>query len=333
MTRLPARRFSSRCRRRRVSQNTRVTVEHGISWEGMGVNGPAWTRLEQRCLCGAAKSPSGSAGKEPDSSRTGTQSHESAPVAVCRQQDWRRSRKPLVLLLFQDSAMEQNKKRSNRQHLRRGARRCPVINEQANGSAAPSEWRSKRKRQTACKPGSVPASRRAMAIHLGRPLPDASCDRPGRRRGNALRRRDAGMPSLLGLAPGGVYRAVAVAGDAVRSYRTLSPLPAGARRTSRPGRRFAFCGTVPGVAPAGRYPAPCFRGARTFLPRRARTRREAAIRPSGYPHSKPARRRFKPRGRVPSPHPRRAKRPWPPLPRTKSASRPGGGRSRSRCGR
>ena len=31
--------------------------------------------------------------------------------------------------------------------------------------------------------------------------------------------------------------------------------------------RFAFCGTFPGVAPAGRYPAPCFRGARTFLPR------------------------------------------------------------------
>ncbi len=29
--------------------------------------------------------------------------------------------------------------------------------------------------------------------------------------------------------------------------------------------RFAFCGTGSRVAPAGRYPAPCFRGARTFL--------------------------------------------------------------------
>ena len=29
--------------------------------------------------------------------------------------------------------------------------------------------------------------------------------------------------------------------------------------------RFAFCGTFPGVTPAGYYPAPCFRGARTFL--------------------------------------------------------------------
>ena len=31
-------------------------------------------------------------------------------------------------------------------------------------------------------------------------------------------------------------------------------------------RRYVFCCTFPRVAPAGRYPAPCFRGARTFLP-------------------------------------------------------------------
>lgn len=37
--------------------------------------------------------------------------------------------------------------------------------------------------------------------------------------------------------------------------------------TCRKDRRFAFCGTFPRVAPAGRYPAPCFHGARTFLPR------------------------------------------------------------------
>ena len=30
--------------------------------------------------------------------------------------------------------------------------------------------------------------------------------------------------------------------------------------------RFAFCGTFPWVTPAGRYPAPRLRGARTFLP-------------------------------------------------------------------
>ncbi len=97
-------------------------------------------------------------------------------------------------------------------------------------------------------------------------------------------RREAGVPSLLGLAPGGVYLATPVAGSAVRPYRTLSPLPAGRRVRERtpesvgPGRRFAFCGTFPGVAPAGRYPAPCFRGARTFLPRRRNAERR---RPSG----------------------------------------------------
>jgi len=42
--------------------------------------------------------------------------------------------------------------------------------------------------------------------------------------------------------------------------------PAGPGRPGGPGGRSALCGTFPGVAPAGRYPAPCFRGARTFLP-------------------------------------------------------------------
>src|SRR5215467_4224019 len=35
----------------------------------------------------------------------------------------------------------------------------------------------------------------------------------------------APLPSLFGLTPGGVCRAAAVAGSAVRSYRTVSPLP------------------------------------------------------------------------------------------------------------
>ena len=47
--------------------------------------------------------------------------------------------------------------------------------------------------------------------------------------------REAPMPSLFGLAPGGVCLAVPVAGAAVRSYRTLSPFPAGAERTARAG--------------------------------------------------------------------------------------------------
>ena len=52
---------------------------------------------------------------------------------------------------------------------------------------------------------------------------------PGDRRENTpckITRTQFYLPPLLGLAPGGVYRAVTVAGHAVRSYRTLSPLPA-----------------------------------------------------------------------------------------------------------
>ena len=49
----------------------------------------------------------------------------------------------------------------------------------------------------------------------------------------------------------------------------------------RTAGRFAFCGTFPGVAPAGRYPAPCFHGARTFLTRSLSAFACAAARPAG----------------------------------------------------
>ena len=114
---------------------------------------------------------------------------------------------------------------------------------------------------------------RVMTIPLGRPLPDASRDLPGR-----LARKPAFPPQrerrpYLVLLPVG--------------FTVPSPLPATRcaltapfhpcrRRSADRHRRFAFCGTFPGVAPAGHYPAPCFRGARTFLPRVAPG---AAIRP------------------------------------------------------
>ena len=141
------------------------------------------------------------------------------------------------------------------------------------------------KRQAACKPGSVPTLRRAMDDHSSGTSVAGRLARPTRAAAAETRLAGAGpegpvgRPPLCGLAPGGVCPATAVAGGAVRSYRTLSPLPAAIPKTGR-DRRFAFCGTFPGVAPAGRYPAPCFRGARTFLPS-ALAGREAAIRPSG----------------------------------------------------
>ena len=83
-------------------------------------------------------------------------------------------------------------------------------------------------------------------IHLGRPSPDASSDLPEPSAG-----RTDGF--LFGLAPGGVCRATPVTSRAVRSYRTVSPLPAGRGRH----RRFAFCCTFRGLAPPRRYLAPC----------------------------------------------------------------------------
>ena len=58
----------------------------------------------------------------------------------------------------------------------------------------------------------------------------------------------ASVPPLFGLAPGGVCRAAPVTRGAVRSYRTVSPLPS---RVAPLGRS-DLCGTFPGVAPGGR---------------------------------------------------------------------------------
>jgi hypothetical protein len=73
-------------------------------------------------------------------------------------------------------------------------------------------------------------------------------------------------PCLFGLAPCGVYHAASVTSRAVRSYRTLSPLPS----LLALGRRYVFCCT--GRPDALKHPSrtlsgtlPC--GVRTFLPR------------------------------------------------------------------
>jgi hypothetical protein len=119
-----------------------------------------------------------------------------------------------------------------------------------------------------------------MAIPLGRRSPGASRDRPGRRRGSPLGRRPS--PADPPCRP---YLVLLPVGFAVPSAspRPRCALTAPFHPCRRPGslperRRSILCGTVPGVAPAGRYPAPCFHGARTFLPRPPRGSRE---RPSG----------------------------------------------------
>jgi len=69
------------------------------------------------------------------------------------------------------------------------------------------------------------------AIPLGRRLPGASSNLPGRPVWTPTPKQPCTCaqgrfaPSLFGLAPGGVCRAAGVAAGAVRSYRTVSPLP------------------------------------------------------------------------------------------------------------
>ena len=127
-------------------------------------------------------------------------------------------------------------------------------------------------RQPAYKPGSgwhagVPAY--VTAIPLGRRLPGASSNLPERPDLDTIPKlfafsREDLAPFLFGLAPGGVCRAAGVTASAVRSYRTVSPLPS--PPVAGRSRRSVLCGTIPGLAPAGRYPAPFVHGARTFLP-------------------------------------------------------------------
>jgi len=113
-------------------------------------------------------------------------------------------------------------------------------------------------RQMACKPGSVPRLRGEMAIPLGRPSPDASRDRPGRQPGNGPCAVPIWSCSRWGLP----CRVRCRARGALLPHRfTLARL----RPFRGKGGRFLLCGAIPGVAPAGRYPAPYLRGARTFL--------------------------------------------------------------------
>ncbi len=134
--------------------------------------------------------------------------------------------------------------------------------------------------QTVCKPGSVS---KAEALDDDHSSGTSVAGRLTRHTRTAARKTrlsvigrvpDADQPSLLGLAPGGVYPAIAVTGDAVRSYRTVSSLPA--KGTGMP---ILWSGGLFSVALSLRSPSPgvtrhrVFRGARTFLPARDDTER------------------------------------------------------------
>ena len=133
------------------------------------------------------------------------------------------------------------------------------------------------RRQTACKPGSVPSPGKNAGNGDGHSSGTPVAERLVRPTRAAVRRFarlpdiSGCLPLLLGLAPGGVFPAAAVAGSAVRSYRTFAPLP------GMPGGLFS-------VALSLGSPPPGVTRHRTSVepglssPRR---KRRAAIRPSG----------------------------------------------------
>ncbi len=129
----------------------------------------------------------------------------------------------------------------------------------------------KKKRQMACKPGSVHRPRTAGWPFIW----DARYRTP--------RATDPGGDAEMRLAGEPAHRPYLVL--LLVGFTMPLPLPDARCALTAPfhpylpgGRRSALCGTFPRVAPAGRYPAPYFRGARTFLPV---VTHGAAIRPSG----------------------------------------------------
>jgi hypothetical protein len=124
-------------------------------------------------------------------------------------------------------------------------------------------WEMVKIARMACKPGSVPGPYSPMDDHSSANRVATAVKLPTRASG--LKRPCGGfladqpaMRPLFGIAPGGACLTVPVARPVVGSYSTVSPLP-------RRAGQSLLCGAFPGVAPAGRYPAPCLHGARTFL--------------------------------------------------------------------
>ena len=93
-------------------------------------------------------------------------------------------------------------------------------------------------------------------IHLGCASPHTSSDLPesGADHANGV---------LFGLAPGGVYPAVPVTTNAVRSYRTISPLPL--NKCSPAEQAGYFLWHCPSTRAAQALPGTPSYGARTFL--------------------------------------------------------------------
>jgi hypothetical protein len=143
-------------------------------------------------------------------------------------------------------------------------------------------------RQPACKPGSVrrrSKPRRVTTIPLGRRLPGASGNLPGRPDPDT---DPATPPACANGAPRRPYSVLLPVGFALplRLPATRCALTAPFHPCRGMPRRFVLCGTFPEIRPlarislAGRYPAPHVHGARTFLPGNLSVPAGAAVQPT-----------------------------------------------------
>ena len=117
-----------------------------------------------------------------------------------------------------------------------------------------------KKKESADKPGSVEdnhSSAIRVAAYLKRPTREPVWAT------RAPRPRTRPLPPYLVLLQAGFAVPPSVATGAVRSYRTISPLPP---PLPSGAWRFTFCCTFRGLAPPRRYPAPC-PGSPDFPPR------------------------------------------------------------------
>jgi hypothetical protein len=132
--------------------------------------------------------------------------------------------------------------------------------------------------QTACKPGSVPTPKgdgrpfiwdvRRRTPRATNPGNDAETRWPKKSQSRLLptERRTCCPYSVL--LPVGFSLPPLLPGARCALTAPFRPYPQTASPKARVCGRFDFCATFPGVAPARRYLAPCFRGARTFLTKR-----------------------------------------------------------------
>jgi hypothetical protein len=99
-------------------------------------------------------------------------------------------------------------------------------------------------------------------IHLGLPLPAASCGLPASSGGPPSNARAGlaprcGARALMTLLQVGFTEPPQSPTTLVVSYTTVSPLPPADAHLARGRRRSVFCGTVPRVTPGRRYRPPC----------------------------------------------------------------------------